>query len=290
MSIRSISRLAVVISAAFVLGSCAPAYDATPIGQGAKTAGATAATSAETTASTPETTPEPSAEPTPDPTPDPTPAEINSAEGGPDCSQVKCVALTFDDGPGEYTAAVLDALKAAGVHGTFFVMGKNVVAHPELVQRAVREGNAVGGHSWDHPQLTKVSKEGLNHQLRDTNKAIHDAIGVTPNFMRPPYGAVNHRVRAAIADEGMAAILWDVDTLDWKDKDLNQAMEYVHQELLPGSIVLMHDIHEVAPQAVPVIVKEYEAKGFHFVTIPQLYAGKQMIPGAKHFNRDKVLE
>ena len=129
MSIRRFSSLAMVISAAFILSACTPAYDASPIG-GNSTAEATPASTVEVTSETPEPSREPSAEPTPAPTPDSTPTQINSAEGGPDCSQVKCVALTFDDGPGEYTAAVLDALKEAGIHGTFFVMGKNVVAHP----------------------------------------------------------------------------------------------------------------------------------------------------------------
>ncbi|AOZ73286.1 hypothetical protein BK816_08350 [Boudabousia tangfeifanii] len=215
---------------------------------------------------------------------------LNSDQGGPNCAEVKCVALTFDDGPGEYTAATLDALKKAGVKATFFVMGKNVIEHPDLVKREAQEGNAVGNHSWNHPQLTQVSNKGLGHQILDTNNEIKKILGVGTHLMRPPYGAVNHRVRNYLAENQQAVILWDVDTLDWKHKNVDKAMEFIRQEVKPGGIILMHDIHPVAPKVVPIVVAELKKQGYHFVTIPQLFADKGLIPGAKHFGHDQILK
>ncbi|OKL48640.1 polysaccharide deacetylase family protein [Boudabousia marimammalium] len=286
---RRFSLSTMVVGCALLLSACAPAYQAggfTPNKSTLSTPEVTVET-VEPTVDSPETpsTPEP-------PTPEPKErlAHGNEATGGPNCDVEKCIALTFDDGPGDYTAQVLDALRAANVPATFFVMGRQVKAQPELLRRAVAEGHAIGGHSWSHPQLTKLNNERLMHELVDTNKEIEKVVGFTPNLMRPPYGAVNHRVRKVMADQGLAAILWDVDTLDWKDHNLDKAMGYVRQQTQNGSIILMHDVHEIAPQAVPLIVKEYSAKGFKFVTIPQLFAGKEMLPGAKHFNRFKVLK
>ncbi|MBV7363347.1 polysaccharide deacetylase family protein [Actinomycetaceae bacterium TAE3-ERU4] len=257
------------------------------------------------TAETPSTPATPSkpvekAKPTPEPTLEPGasrpynrdgkigPDNMNSPDGGPDCDKVKCVALTFDDGPGEYTGQVLDALKAAHVKGTFFELGRNVANNPEMTRRVVREGHALGGHSWNHPQLTKLSNEKANWQISATNEAFQKTLGVMPSFMRPPYGAANGRIFELMKKNKVASIMWSVDTLDWQNKDVKQSLENVHREMGPGAIILMHDIHPVAHQLVPLIVKEYRAKGYHFVTIPQMFKKSGLKFGHRYFSENDI--
>ncbi|WP_158020328.1 polysaccharide deacetylase family protein [Boudabousia liubingyangii] len=216
------------------------------------------------------------------------PPGFNSPDGGPDCEKVKCVAFTFDDGPGEYTEATLKALKEAGIKATFFQMGRNVAAHPELTKKVVAEGHALGGHSWNHPQLTKLNDKQASWQITATNDAIKAALGHGSNMMRPPYGAFNHRIRTLMKNLNQASILWSVDSLDWKYLDADKSIEYIHQQLGPGGIILMHDIHPVAAKVIPVIVKEYQAKGYHFVTIPQLFKSKGLKPGFSYFKLEEI--
>ena len=102
------------------------------------------------------------------------------------------LAMTFDDGPSaEYTPRLLDLLKARHLKATFFLIGQNVQAHPELVRRIIAEEHEVGTHTWDHPQLWKLSDERATYAIEITQDAIRTACGVTPVLLRPPYGALN---------------------------------------------------------------------------------------------------
>lgn len=97
------------------------------------------------------------------------------------------LAMTFDDGPSaEYTPQVLDMLKARHLKATFFLVGKNVEAHPEIVRRIVAEGHEVGNHTWDHPLLSKLTDEQATDEIEKTQKAIAAACGVTPSSAAPP--------------------------------------------------------------------------------------------------------
>ena len=128
------------------------------------------------------------------------------------------LAMTFDDGPSaEYTPRLLDMLKARHLKATFFLVGKNVQAHPELVRRIVAEGHEVGNHTWDHPQLSKLSDEQATEEIEKTQDAIRGACGVTPTILRPPYGALNKPEHVWIPQQlRVNVIYWSVDTLDWK--------------------------------------------------------------------------
>ena len=212
-------------------------------------------------------------------------ADVNSPDGGPDCEKVKCVAFTFDDGPGAHTQDVLNALNAAQIKGTFFEIGRNVAGNPDMTKRVAAEGNAIGGHSWNHPQLTKLSSEKAAWQISATSDALGAALGVKPGFMRPPYGAANSRIFNIMAQQKVASIMWSVDTLDWKYKSVDKSLEIIRKELKPGGIILMHDIHPVAQHVIPIIVQEYRAKGYHFVTIPQMFKSRGLIPGRRYFSQ-----
>lgn len=182
------------------------------------------------------------------------------------------IAMTFDDGPSEkLTPKLLDLLAAHHIKATFFVIGQNVVDHPELVKRALKEGHEIGNHSWSHPSFGKMSDESVRRELRKTDDAIVNACGVRPTLMRPPYGSITARQKRWIHDEfGYRIILWDVDPLDWKRPGASVVTSRIVKETRNGSIVLSHDIHPGTIEAMPETLKELEAKGFKFVTVSEL--------------------
>jgi len=182
------------------------------------------------------------------------------------------IAMTFDDGPSAtLTPKLLDLLAAHHIKATFFVIGENVAEHPEIVARAAREGHEIANHSWSHPNLGKMSDEGVRRQLQQTDDAIKNATGKQPTLMRPPYGSITAREKHWIHDEfGYDIILWDVDPLDWKRPGPAVVRSRILKETRPGSIVLSHDIHPGTIEAMPSTFDELEAKGFKFVTVSEL--------------------
>ncbi|MFC7732272.1 polysaccharide deacetylase family protein [Actinomadura keratinilytica] len=187
----------------------------------------------------------------------------------------KCVALTFDDGPGAYTGLLLDRLRAARVHATFFLLGQNVAGHRDLVRRMVEEGHEVGNHSWSHPDLTTLPTWEVRAQVRRTQQAVQDVTGVAPALFRPPYGAVDERVANAV---DMPLILWSVDTLDWLHRDVRRNITAGVREPRRGGIVLFHDIHRPTVAAVPSVLEGLRERGFTFVTVSELFGGRPLCP------------
>lgn len=194
----------------------------------------------------------------------------------PDCRKVKCVALTFDDGPGPKTGQLLDVLKQADALATFFVVGPNAQMRPKTLVRMLEEGHEIGNHTWHHRVLTSLAPEGMVREIGSTARAVKDATGVAPTLMRPPYGATNAKVKAVV---DVPLILWDVDTLDWKVRNAQQVVANAVRDTKPGSIVLMHDIHSSTIEAVPAILRKLGAQGFHFVTVSQLLASVGLTDG-----------
>src|SRR5213083_1213106 len=182
------------------------------------------------------------------------------------------IAITFDDGPSAtLTPKLLDILAAHHIKTTFFVIGENVVEHPEIVARAAREGHEIGNHSWSHPNFGKMSDEGVRGQVQRTDDAIKDATGTRPILLRPPYGSITARQKRWIHDQfGYQIILWDVDPYDWKRPGPSVVRNRILKETQPGSIVLSHDIHPGTIEAMPSTFDALEAKGFKFVTVSEL--------------------
>src|SRR4029077_5368604 len=128
------------------------------------------------------------------------------------------VAMTFDDGPSaKLTPKLLDLLAAHHIKATFFVIGQNVAQKPDIVAREVREGHEIANHSWSHPNLAKMSDDGVRDQLHKTEDAIRSASGNRLTLLRPPYGSITSRQKKWINQEfGYKIVLWDVDPLDWR--------------------------------------------------------------------------
>ncbi|TMR24405.1 hydrolase [Nonomuraea turkmeniaca] len=188
-----------------------------------------------------------------------------------DCRRVKCVALTFDDGPGQYTDALLRQLRAHRARATFFVVGQNVAAYPGILRRTVAAGHEIGSHTWSHSDLTRLSPVGVRAELARTDQAIRAATGLVPRLMRPPYGAFNASVRMQTT---RPLVMWSVDTLDWLHRDSTRVAKKTIKSVRPGSIVLFHDIHPTTVRAMPRILKTLSARGYKFVTVSHLFGGK----------------
>ncbi|GAA1497113.1 polysaccharide deacetylase family protein [Paeniglutamicibacter kerguelensis] len=198
-----------------------------------------------------------------------------------DCSKTKCVALTFDDGPGPKTGKLLDELKKKNAAATFFVVGPNAKTRPELIERMIAEGHEVGNHTWSHRSLPALSPAQVRSEIDRTNEAISAAIDQPATLLRPPYGARNPTIdRLAQAP----VILWDVDTLDWKHKNTGKVVDAAVSQTKPGSIVLMHDIHGSTVAAVPEILSRLKAKGYTFVTVTELL-GKDKLNSGEAYSR-----
>lgn len=188
------------------------------------------------------------------------------------CSQ-GLVALTFDDGPAAaVTGRLLDVLSARQVPATFFVLGSRVDATPKLARRAYRHGFAVAGHTYRHELLTGLSDADIRGTVRATAKAMRRA-GVRPlPLVRPPYGAVDARVRSVLAGMGLTSVLWDVDPRDWSDGSAATIRSRVLGALRPGgrNIVLLHDgvaRSGVTLHAVPGIVRGARERGYCFAEL-----------------------
>jgi peptidoglycan/xylan/chitin deacetylase (PgdA/CDA1 family) len=204
-------------------------------------------------------TPAPTVEAQPDPGGDTT-----------DCSKVKCIALTFDDGPAApETGTLLKYLAQYKARATFFVVGQNVATHPDIVRAEMTSGHEIANHSWNHPVLTNLTPAQIRSQLDRTNAAIKDATGKEPTLFRPPYGAIDGKVRAAT---GLSPALWDVDTEDWKFHDPAKVAQTVISQAEPNDVVLVHDIHPTSVAAIPEVLRTLTARGYHFVTVSHLRA------------------
>lgn len=181
----------------------------------------------------------------------------------------KLVAFTFDDGPGPYTARLLDGLKARGAKVTFFMLGSRAAIYPDLVSRAYQEGHQIANHSYDHPELTSLSDSQVRNQIQSTNSYLDKACGKGSTYLvRAPYGSSNSRVRA---DIGAPLVYWTVDTLDWMYRNSQTVKNNILRDTFDGSIVLMHDIHSTTIDGALSAIDVLKSRGYEFVTVKELF-------------------
>jgi chitooligosaccharide deacetylase len=194
------------------------------------------------------------------------------------------VALTFDDGPSEWTPRILDLLGAAGAHGTFFVLGCAVAGREEIVQRTVAEGHEVANHAYTHLDPAKLPDDELRRELERTNAVLETVCGRRPRHFRPPYAGSDFRVADVARSVGFErTVLRSVDPADWSEGDGDVIADRVLGEIRPGSIVCLHDAlppHEPvgSPTREPTlaalarIVPELVRRNFRCVTVTELLA------------------
>lgn len=193
------------------------------------------------------------------------------------------VALTFDDGPdGKQTEELLEVLKANGARATFFVVGKQVEKHPELLKKMVDYDCEIGNHTYSHANLNSLSEKALNKEIETTNKLIEQATdGYRASLMRPPFNNCNNKVKDMLKQP---IIQWSIDTLDWKHKNISKTIEIVLDRVSDGSIVLMHDIHKSSVEAAKILIPRLIESGYDLVTVSEMaqIKGEQLNPHNKY--------
>jgi peptidoglycan-N-acetylglucosamine deacetylase len=216
--------------------------------------------------------------------PRPTTAVIRAAPAlqGEAGAPLRTVALTFDDGPGPSTPAVLDVLQQAQVPATFFVVGKKVANDPEMLRRILASGHVLGNHTWSH-KIPRASagwnRSTLAGEIERTRQAVLDAGGLKPCLFRPPGGIVKGADRVT-RKAGLSVILWSVDTRDWADPPAGAKSfaAVIRKRAAAGlteehPVILLHDgggDRTATVAALAGIIEDYRAHGYRFVTLDKL--------------------
>lgn len=182
----------------------------------------------------------------------------------------KIVALTFDDGPGPYTERLLNELADRGARATFFVLGTRVDAYPNLIRRMAAEGHVVGNHSNAHNMLHRMDLVGVRTEMGKCAEKIMKLLGYQPCVMRCPGGNSSATVKEYATEAGVPIINWTVDTRDWESRNKEAILEVCKKNIKDGSIVLLHDIHEVSVEATIELMDWLIEEGYTMVTVPEL--------------------
>jgi peptidoglycan/xylan/chitin deacetylase (PgdA/CDA1 family) len=202
-----------------------------------------------------------------------------------DCSQVKCVALTFDDGPSPYTDRLLQILADNDARSTFFLIGNKVAANPAGAKRIADAGMEIANHTWEHPNMTTIPPEDIPAQFSKASDAIEAATGHRPNLVRTAGGLINDQVLAEAKRQGLADINWDVIPFDWVNDSNTAATTYMLKtQIKPGSVVLFHDTYSSTVDVVYQFIPVLKANGYHMVTVSQLLGPRA--PGSSYGSRE----
>jgi peptidoglycan/xylan/chitin deacetylase (PgdA/CDA1 family) len=202
----------------------------------------------------------------------PTELKINSLSPKPPADK-KVIALTFDDGPSNFTAPILNILKSKGAKATFFDIGKQSAEMPQMERQILADGNQVASHSNSHPDLTTLGRDSLRTELETGFNAINTASNTKSRMLRAPYGAFNKQCWTDAADMVSSNIIWTTDTLDWKKPGEQEIKDQVLKHAYSGAIVLMHDGGGDRTEDVnvlPSIIDSLHAQGYELVTVDDL--------------------
>jgi peptidoglycan-N-acetylglucosamine deacetylase len=182
------------------------------------------------------------------------------------------VAIGFDDGPSRETPAFVRMLERSRAPATFFMIGKLVSApYKDMLMRELRDGDALGDHTFTHADLTRT--RGAAAQLHQTISVIRSLTGYTPCVFRPPYGAYDRSVIRTARALGLATVLWNVDPSDYLQPGTGTIERRILAQVQPGSIIISHDGGGSRRQtlaAYPRVIAKLRARGYRFVTIPEL--------------------
>jgi peptidoglycan/xylan/chitin deacetylase (PgdA/CDA1 family) len=185
----------------------------------------------------------------------------------------RAVALTFDDGPSEWTPQILSVLRSKGVAATFFNVGGMYSTYGANSRTVHDAGYVVADHTWTHPQLTSLGAAEQGSEIDRTAKVIKGEGIPAPTLFRPPYGAYDQTTLAQTKRRNMLLVLWDVDTLDWSKPGADTIYNNVISQVTNGSIILMHDGGGDRSQtlsALPRIIDTLRKRGYQMVTVPHL--------------------
>ncbi|NLB18944.1 MAG: polysaccharide deacetylase family protein [Syntrophomonadaceae bacterium] len=184
------------------------------------------------------------------------------------------VYLTFDEGYEQgYTGQILDTLKQYQVPAVFFIAGHYLTSQPDLVSRMVAEGHQVANHTYNHPDLSKVSQERFDQELNQLEEEFTSLTDSTmAPFLRPPMGNYSLESLQWAKDRNYTTVFWSMAFHDWDPNDQPGAdfsHQYVVEHVHPGAIILLHAVSESNTQALPRIIVDLRATGYEFALLPQ---------------------
>ena len=183
----------------------------------------------------------------------------------------KKVAISFDAAWGaDNTLKLLDILDSYHVGATFFLVGFWIDKYPDMVKEIASRGYEIGNHSKNHPEMSKLSREQMLSEIRYVNDKIRELTGKTPNVFRPPFGDYNDLLVTTLREEGMHAIQWSVDSLDWKEYGRQPLIDRVFKKVSAGDIFLFHNNARYTPDALPEILERLLAEGYTVCSVGDL--------------------
>jgi peptidoglycan-N-acetylglucosamine deacetylase len=188
------------------------------------------------------------------------------------------LALTFDDGPGDWTPAILDLLGRHAARATFFCLGERIQGRARVLQRALAEGHEPGNHLFSHRHPEALADDEIRDEIVRTAAEIERATGAAARLLRPPYGEEPERVAAIGAELGLGpVVLWSIDPEDWRTPPADAIVEHVLEEAGAGAIVDLHDGWGRTPsgrqatvRALERLLPELRSRGFELVTVSAL--------------------
>jgi len=183
------------------------------------------------------------------------------------------IALTFDDGPGPFTRAIVRVLRREHVKATFFVVGRWVALHPELVRLEHRYGFTVGDHTQSHAFLSLLSPAQQRTEVVGDGRAIAAAGAPYPRLFRPPYGSFDRATLKLLHHERMLMTLWSQETRDYTRPGVRAIARNATVGARPGEILLLHDGGGDRRQtlaALPKVIRALKRRHLHLVSVPRL--------------------
>jgi peptidoglycan/xylan/chitin deacetylase (PgdA/CDA1 family) len=178
------------------------------------------------------------------------------------------IAITFDDGPSPgVTNIVLQELEKRNLKATFFMIGSKVDRFPSLAKEVVDAGHEVANHSYTHPALSSLPDDRVRWELAKCQEAIHNATGKTPVWFRPPYGAFRPNQGHLAREAGLGIAIWSVDPRDWAKPGESAIISRIMTTTTPGSIILLHDLHQQTANAVSGVLSGLRERSYSFANL-----------------------
>ncbi len=179
------------------------------------------------------------------------------------------VALTFDDGPSDYTIDLLDGLRERGVKASFFLQGQCIEGREEIIRQMQDDGHLIGNHTFHHVQLTKLTDEQAKQEVISTSNAIFKITGIYTSYLRPPFGEWKKGLDYNVT---MIPVLWTIDSRDWYTQNTPIIVNDVMKQVEDGDIILMHDCYKTSVESALQIVDRLKQEGYELVTVDEMIA------------------
>lgn len=184
------------------------------------------------------------------------------------------IAITFDASWGaERTKGIVDELCRNGIQATFFLTGIWIDAYPEQTAYIAAHGMEIGNHSHHHYNMGDMDKDCILAEINYVNHRVMQLTGQTPKVFRAPFGDYGNTLITTLAELDMRCVQWNVDSLDWQGLAADVLTSRV-DKATAGSIILCHNNSDHILEALPQIIENMTAKGYTFVTVSALLAGK----------------